>query len=101
MDGGANARVGAAAADVAAHGGVDVVVGGVGGFGEERRRGHDLPGLAVTALGNVAEEPSALAGMVGGLREPFDGDDRVSDRVAHRGDAGTGGGPVEVHRASA
>ena len=59
-DGGADAGVGAAAADVARHGVVDVAVGGMRVGGEERRRGHDLARLAVAALHHVEVEPGLL-----------------------------------------
>src|SRR3989441_5976761 len=52
MDGGPDPLVGAAAADVR-HGGVDVGVAGAAVLGEQRRGGHDLTRLAVTALGHV------------------------------------------------
>src|SRR5271155_3193731 len=60
MNGSANALVGAATADVAAHGVVNVGIGGVGFFGGQRDRGHDLAGLTVAALGNVFGDPGLL-----------------------------------------
>src|SRR6202140_5752324 len=50
MDGFANALVGTAAADVAAHEIVDIGIGGIGFFVERRHGGHDLSRLAITAL---------------------------------------------------
>src|ERR1700743_3032090 len=52
MDRAAEAFVGAATANVG-DAGVDLGVGGVGVVLEERRHGHDLPGLAVAALRHV------------------------------------------------
>src|SRR6185312_16523140 len=49
LDRRADALVGAAAADVAAHGEVDVGVGRLGRLRQEGRRAHDLTGLAVPA----------------------------------------------------
>src|SRR5271155_5264090 len=60
MNGFANALVGAATADVAAHGVVNVGIGGIGFFGGQRDRGHDLAGLTVAALGNVFGDPGLL-----------------------------------------
>src|ERR1700675_4093874 len=58
MDGLADALVGSAAADVAAHEVIDIGVGRVGLLGEQRDCGHDLPGLAVAALRDVFFDPS-------------------------------------------
>src|SRR6202171_1280617 len=73
MDGLADALVGAAAADVAAHGIVDIGVGGVGFLGEQRYCGHDLSGLAVAALRNVFFHPGLLHGMAAIGGGAFDG----------------------------
>src|SRR5438093_6573876 len=62
MDGGADALVRAAAADVG-HRRVDVAVGGMRSFREQRRGGHDLPRLAVAALRHVFLEPRAMRGV--------------------------------------
>ena len=70
MDGLADALVGAAAADVAAHGVVDVGVGGFRFLREQRDRGHDLAGLAVAALRNVFLDPGLLHGMVPSADRP-------------------------------
>ena len=50
VDGLADAWVGAATADVAVHGSVDLGVGGMRRVGEQSGGGHDLAGLAVAAL---------------------------------------------------
>src|SRR3712207_2981106 len=57
LDGGADAVVGAAAADVGDLL-VDVGVGRLRLAGKERRRGHDHAGLAVAALRHVEGKPS-------------------------------------------
>src|SRR5262245_41046326 len=58
-----NSRVGAAATEVAAHAGVDLRVAWLGRLGEQRRRRHDLPCLAVAALRHVHVLPRHLHGM--------------------------------------
>ena len=65
MDARADPLVGPAPADVARHGVVDVVVtSGWALAREQRRRRHDLPGLAVAALGNVQLDPGLLHRMI-------------------------------------
>src|SRR5512133_2741471 len=56
----ADADIGAAAAEIAVHGGVDIRVGGFGSFGEQGRGGHDLSGLAIAALRDVDLLPRKL-----------------------------------------
>src|SRR5262245_57695961 len=98
-DGGANARVGSAAAQIAAHRGVDVGVGRLRGLRERGRGGHDLAGLAVTALRDVDVLPRDLQRVIPVRRQPFDRRDRgVADRRDLR-DAGPDRGPVPVHGA--
>src|SRR5262249_16814066 len=101
----ADAYIGSAAADVAAHGIVDVGIGRVRLASQQRRGGHDLSRLAVAALDDFMIEP--------GLLDPGSGSRPASTRPAHpldrrylraadavdRGDAGTGGDTVDVHGA--
>ena len=63
MDGGPDAVVGGATADIAAHRGVP---------DEERRRGHNLARLAISALRNVQRIPRGLNGLGSPAREPLD-----------------------------
>src|SRR6266540_3071466 len=56
----ANARIGATAADVARHCRVDVRVVGAWCRCQQRRGGHDLPGLAIAALNNFKVQPGFL-----------------------------------------
>ncbi len=63
MDGGANAVIGAAAADVAVHRLIDVAVARLGDLRQQARRGHDLPGLAIAALRDVVLDPRRLDGL--------------------------------------
>ena len=101
MDGFANALVRAAAADVAAHEVIDIGIGGIGLFIEERDCGHDLSGLAITALGNVFCNPSLLDGMKAVRRQALDGGDFLSGHAGNRRDTGTCHFAVDVHGASA
>src|SRR5260221_574231 len=90
LDGRGDALIAAAAADVAAHGVVDLALGRVLGRGEEGGRLHDLPGLAVAALRHVERAPSLLHGVHAVRIEAFDGDHGAAGDVAHRGGAGAG-----------
>jgi hypothetical protein len=69
---------------------------------KQRRSGHDLARLAVTALNDFAVEPGLLG--LGARRCRADGLDRgdlgAADAV-DRGDAGTRGDAVDMHRADA
>ena len=67
MHGGMDGVVGAAAAQID-HRRVDLRIGGRGGVLEQRGGGHHLPGLAVTALGDLVLDPGgdhALAHVIG------------------------------------
>src|SRR5262245_53516510 len=96
-----DALVGAAAADVG-HRLVDVRVGRLGFFREERRGGHDLAGLAVAALRDVDRRPGLLDRVRAVARQALDGDDLVGrlDRADRQG-AGAHHVAVQVHRAGA
>src|ERR1700730_19406589 len=60
MDGSADADIGGTATDVAVHGAADVVVIRLGVAGQQRRRRHDLAGLAVAALDHIELAPGGL-----------------------------------------
>src|SRR5207248_10259187 len=100
MDGLANTLVRAAAADVAAHGIVDVSVRRVGFFGKQRGSGHDLPWLAIAALRNIFLHPGFLHGVapIGG--KTFDGGHFLARNTRNRGDTGTRRFAVDMHRTS-
>src|SRR5687767_4702622 len=68
----ADARIGSAAADVAGHRAVDIGVAGFGVLLEQRDGGHDLAGLAVTALGHVQLDPRLLHRVAAIARQTFD-----------------------------
>ena len=60
MDGSADARIRATAAEIAVHGRADVCVGRVWIVGQQARRLHLLPGLTVATLGHLMRNPSRL-----------------------------------------
>src|SRR5580658_2022147 len=60
LDGGADSPVRHAAAEVATHDGVDVMVTGVWVVLEQRRCLHDLPGLTVATLRCLRLDPGPL-----------------------------------------
>src|SRR5690242_10273349 len=100
VDRGADARVGAAAADVGDRL-VDLSVGRLGLALKECHNGHDLARLAVAALWHVLRHPGPLHRMVAGGREALDrGDARPLD-VADLDRAGGHGLAVDVDGASA
>src|SRR5215469_9838941 len=85
LDGSTNALIGAAAANVAGHGVLDLLVSWLGSLRQQRNGLHDLPRLAVSALGNRVLDPSNLNGVQfirAGNR--FDGDDFLPGDSAHR-----------------
>src|SRR5688572_23438093 len=66
VHGGAYARIGTAAADVAGHGVGGVRIRGLWLPGQERAGAHDLAGLAVAALRHVQLRPGRLGLPSGG-----------------------------------
>src|SRR5215472_2684183 len=101
LDGGGDALVAAAAADVAAHHAVDVVLRGVL-VGRKQRRGlHDLAGLAIAALRDVQDVPSLLDRMIAVRVKPLDCRHRAAADIVYGNDAGAGSFPVDMDRASA
>ena len=101
MDGFANALVGAAAADVAAHEVVDVGIGGIGFFCEQRDGRHDLSRLAVAALRDVFGNPGLLDGMQAFGGNSFNCGDFLSGDAADLSDAGASGFSIDVNGAGA
>ena len=101
LDGRADALIRAAPADVAGHRLVDLGVGRARLLGEERRRLHDLAGLAVAALRDVGRDPRALHRMALAGAEALDRDDLASGERAHRRLARADGLAVHVHGAGA
>src|SRR3989442_13531556 len=82
LDSLADSHISTAAADVPRHRGVDVAIGRVGVGCEQRRRGHDLAGLAIAALRHLERDPGLLDLLAG--RSGTDGLDR-GDALAGRG----------------
>ena len=68
---------------------------------EQRRRGHDLPGLAEAALRDAELDPRLLQRMTAVRREPLDGDAPLARGAANRRHAGAHHLAVEVHGARA
>ncbi|MNR53536.1 hypothetical protein D3C85_1735660 [compost metagenome] len=87
MHGGMNGVVSAAAAQID-HRGLDLRVTRFGVVFEQRRGGHDLPGLAVAALCDLMIDPGRdhpLAHVVG--LDGFDGGHLTADHAGHWRDA--------------
>jgi hypothetical protein len=101
LDGGANALIGAAAANVAKHGVVDVGVRGMRRLLQKRRGLHDLAGLTIAALRHVQRAPSLLKRMIAFSVEALDGGDRLAVGVADRRLARSDGFAVEMDGAGA
>ena len=93
----AYALVSAAAANIAAHGIVNVRVGGLGFLGKQCDGGHDLPGLAIAALRNVFFHPGLLHGMAAIGGKTLDGSDFFASDAGNLGDARTRGLAVDMH----
>src|SRR5437867_10576760 len=96
-----DALIRSAPADVR-HRVVDVLVGRLRLLPEQRRRRHDLPGLAVAALRDVERRPGLLHGMRARGRQPLDRDDLVGGlHASNRQDARAHQLAVDVHGAGA
>src|SRR5690606_6416806 len=89
------------AADVVAHGGVDVGVAGVGVVAQQRYGGHDLTGLAVTALRHVDALPGLLDGVAAISRETFYRGDGFACYEPDFREAAAGGNTINMHGACA
>ena len=97
MDGGDDVGVGAAAADVAVHGLLDVAVGGADGSLEGGDGRHDLAGGAVAALIGVVLDERGLHGVqVAGLADAFNGGDLVVRVHDGEGEAGVDAAAIDV-----
>src|SRR5260370_33983409 len=59
-DGGANAMIGRATADIAVHGEIDVLITRLFDLLEQGNRTHHLTGLAIATLRHVARDPRFL-----------------------------------------
>lgn len=103
MDRLANARISAAAAQVAVHRRVDIGIGGLGLVLQKRRRRHDLACLAITALRHVVIDPRGLQRMQLAVLagEAFDRRDLLICGGSDRNRAGANGCAVQVNGARA
>src|SRR5438105_14649450 len=103
LDGGGYALIAAAAADVAAHLAVDLVLGRVLVRREQRGGLHDLAGLAIAALRDIEGAPRLLHRVVALRVEPLDRRHRAAPNSVDGADAGacgltvdlTGAGPAQ------
>src|SRR5216683_4689020 len=96
-----NALITAASADVAGHRIDDFGIRRVWLGREERRRLHDLTGLAVAALRHIQRAPGLLHRVIAVAVEPFDRHYRAAAEVTHGDGAGARRLAVEMHRAGA
>src|SRR5262245_24203272 len=102
LDRGADTCVGAAAADVAVHRLVDLLVGRLRRALEQRLRGHDLAGLTVAALRDTDLDPCRLQRASDGIAaDRFDGHHLAIGHHREGRDAGAHRLPVDVHGAGA
>src|SRR5258708_11949925 len=101
MDGSSNSRIGSAAADVARHRLVNVLIRRLGFFAQQHGGAHQLPRLAVAALRNVLLQPRALQRITQIRRQSLDGRDSLSRRTRHWRDARAHRVSIDVHRAGA
>src|SRR5712691_9070069 len=91
-----------AAADVPRHRGVDVAIGRAGLGGEQRRRGHDLAGLAIAALRHLQIDPGLLNFSAGGgCTNGLDRRDALAGDCRDRRDARAHRLAIDMDRASA
>src|SRR5436853_1697070 len=102
LDGGPDAEVRTAAAQVPAHSLVDVSVRRVRILVEERHGLHDLASLAVATLRHVVVDPGLLHGVQrAAVGQTVDGRDLLALDGSHRRDAHAVGHTIDVARASA
>ena len=85
MNGRTNALVGGATAQIAVHGGVDLRIGGMGGFRQQSNGGHDLAGLTITALRHIQRYPSLFNRLSNRALNPINGGYLVTDGILYRG----------------
>src|SRR5215470_3959369 len=99
LDRSADADIGHAPAQAAAHDGVDVLVGRVGKILEQCCGLHDLSGLAIAALRCLRLNPGFLQRMLTIGVEPLDRRDRRVCHRAERRDARADRASVNMHGA--
>src|SRR5271170_5414910 len=101
LDGGGDALIATAAADVAAHRTVYLVFGRVL-VGRDQCGGlHDLAGLAIPALRDIQGAPGFLHRVIALRIEPLDRGHGPAGDIVYGGDAGAGGLAVDMDGTSA
>src|SRR5262249_40476776 len=101
LDGAYDARICAAAADVAVHVGNDLLPRRLLVRRDQCCRLHDLPGLAVSALRHLLGDPRFLQRMLAVRREAFDCGDFPAGDLRHRNLAGAHCLAIDVDGAGA
>jgi hypothetical protein len=101
VDRGANARIGAATAQIAGHHLIDALVRWLGDMLEKRNGLHDLAGLTIAALRDLMFDPGLQNRVCVSICQPFDRDHRLSGDVADTRLAGTDSLSVDPDRAGA
>src|SRR5262245_58733937 len=101
LDGANNARIGAAATNVAVHVSDDLLARRLFVLRQQFRRLHDLTGLTVAALRHLLDDPRLLQRVAGTRRQPFDGRDLLAAHDRHLGLAGSHRLAVDMDRAGA
>src|SRR5215475_1776576 len=100
LDRGADALIGAASADVPRHGGVNVVILWLRRVLQQRRRRHDLTGLAIAALHDLQLQPRFLQDRaMRRLADRLDRGDRAVANAVYRCLAGPDRLAVDMHGA--
>src|SRR5262245_20118644 len=92
-----NSRIGSAAAQITAHGLIDVRIGGICLAREQRGGRHNLPRLAVAALRYIDFDPSPLHRMTHIRRKTFDRGDVLAGNARNRCAARSSRHSVDVY----
>src|SRR5690242_10641471 len=101
MYGSPNPLVHAAAAEISAHGGLNLLIARLGSFRQQRRRRHDLSRLAISALRHLLRDPRLLHRMRIVGRQSLDGGDLLRSNSRDGGLARADRLAIKVHRTSA
>src|SRR5215813_8877353 len=101
LDGGGDALIAAATADVAAHRIINFTLGRVFVHRQERGCLHDLAGLAIAALRDIQSAPGFLYRMVSVVIEALDRCHGAPVDIAHGDRTGTGGFTIHMDCAGA
>jgi hypothetical protein len=99
LDGAANARVRAAAAEIALHRSIDLRVRWVRRGRQKHSSAHDLPRLAIAALWHIFSDPRLLYRVSAGRGQALNGDYALSRHGTERSLAGSDRLVFHVNRA--